>query len=293
LADSEGKTYSVTGVDFVQGQRDYDDGTPKATYKSQLGQLYNKINNTIRGITGQKDNPAWFISQTGYTYSPNPATQPVNAVELWVGMAQWEFCQETPNCFLIGPDYQLPDKGGHLMTNGSRWLGCYFAKAKDRVLNQRRPFQPLAPMGITCSGSDFLLSYYVDHPPLKFTSPFRNGTRTPITNCGFRAWHMIDADPSGIGTELNITSVAVAADTVIRLTCDTEPQGKVRVAYATRPQYGQGMVTDSDKYVPDEVYEYDPQFTQWPEENIPELIGNPYPMENWSIAFSMTFTKDE
>ncbi|HCD6380800.1 TPA: hypothetical protein NDU12_005389, partial [Klebsiella pneumoniae] len=35
LADSEGKTYSVTGVDFVQGQRDYDDGTPKATYKSQ------------------------------------------------------------------------------------------------------------------------------------------------------------------------------------------------------------------------------------------------------------------
>ncbi|WP_255944583.1 hypothetical protein [Klebsiella variicola] len=293
LADSEGKTYSVTGVDFVQGQRDYDDGTPKATYKSQLGQLYNKVNNTIRGITGQKDNPAWFISQTGYTYSPNPATQPVNAVELWVGMAQWEFCQETPNCFLIGPDYQLPDKGGHLMTNGSRWLGCYFAKAKDRVLNQRRPFQPLAPTGITCAGSDFLLSYYVDHPPLKFTSPFRNGTRTPITNCGFRAWHMIDADPSGIGTELNITSVAVAADTVIRLTCDTEPQGKVRVAYATRPQYGQGMVTDSDKYVPDEVYEYDPQFTQWPEENIPELIGNPYPMENWSIAFSMTFTKDE
>ncbi|HCJ0129505.1 TPA: hypothetical protein NQG35_005327, partial [Klebsiella pneumoniae] len=234
------------GVDFVQGQRDYDDGTPKAVYKSQLGQFHNKVNSTIRGITGQKDDPAWFISQTGFTYSPNPATQPLNAVELWVGMAQWEFCQETPNCFLIGPDYQLPDKGGHLMTNGSRWLGCYFAKAKDRVLNQRRPFQPLAPTGITCAGSDFLLSYYVDHPPLKLTSPFRNGTRTPITNCGFRAWHMIDADPSGIGTELNITSVAVAADTVIRLTCDTAPQGKVRVAYATRPQYGQGMVTDSD-----------------------------------------------
>ncbi|HIB4694833.1 TPA: hypothetical protein ACWW46_005525, partial [Klebsiella pneumoniae] len=155
------------GVDFVQGQRDYDDGTPKAVYKSQLGQFHNKVNSTIRGITGQKDDPAWFISQTGFTYSPNPATQPLNAVELWVGMAQWEFCQETPNCFLIGPDYQLPDKGGHLMTNGSRWLGCYFAKAKDRVLNQRRPFQPLAPTGITCAGSDFLLSYYVDHPPLK------------------------------------------------------------------------------------------------------------------------------
>ncbi len=42
-------------------------------------------------------------------------------------------CQETPNCFLIGPDYQLPDKGGHLMTNGSRWLGCYFANQQKIV----------------------------------------------------------------------------------------------------------------------------------------------------------------
>lgn len=293
LADSEGKSYSVTGVDLVQGQRDYDDGTPKAVYKTQLGQFYIKTNSTIRRITGQKDDPSWFISQTGFTYSPNPATQPLNAVELWVGMAQWEFCKETANCFLVGPDYQLPDKGGHLMTNGSRWLGCYFAKAKDRVLNQRRPFQPLAPIEFSCVGRDLLVSYYVDRPPIKFTSPFRLGTRTPITNCGFRAWHRIDEDPAGIGTELTITSVSVAADTVIRLTCDTEPQGKIRVAYATRPQYGQGMVTDSDDYVPDEVYEYNPQFTQWSEENIPELIGKSYPMENWSIAFSMTVTKDE
>ncbi|EWD46919.1 hypothetical protein P829_03078 [Klebsiella pneumoniae UCI 26] len=51
------------------------------------------------------------------------------------------------------------------------------------------------------------------------------------------------------------------------------------------------MLTDSDDYVPDEVYEYDPQFTQWPEENIAELIGKPYPMENWCIAFSRTFTQ--
>ncbi|HIE6833920.1 TPA: hypothetical protein ACXONG_005318, partial [Klebsiella pneumoniae] len=293
LADSEGKSYSVTAIEFVQGERNYELGTSKASYKSLLGQLRNKIFATIRGITGQTSDPAWFMYQTGFTYSPNPATQPLNAIELWVGMAQYEFCLENENCFMVGPNYQLPDKGGHLMTNGSRWLGCYFAKAKDRVLNQRRPFQPLAPIDFKCDGLDIFVSYYVDYPPLQFQSPFRGGVRTVITNKGFRVFSNVQNDPAGIGEEITVGSVEIAADTIIKITCATEPQGLIRVVYGTYPQYGQGMVTDSDNYVPDEVYEYDPQFTQWPEENISELIGKPYPMENWSIAFSMTFTKDQ
>ncbi|CAJ1258669.1 hypothetical protein [Klebsiella pneumoniae] len=293
LADSEGKSYSVTAIEFVQGERNYELGTSKASYKSLLGQLRNKIFATIRGITGQTSDPAWFMYQTGFTYSPNPATQPLNAIELWVGMAQYEFCLENENCFMVGPNYQLPDKGGHLMTNGSRWLGCYFAKAKDRVLNQRRPFQPLAPIDFKCDGLDIFVSYYVDYPPLQFQSPFRGGVRTVITNKGFRVFSNVQNDPAGIGEEITVGSVEIAADTIIKITCATEPQGLIRVVYGTYPQYGQGMVTDSDNYVPDEVYEYDPQFTQWPEENISELIGKPYPMENWSIAFSMTFNKDE
>ncbi|WP_228262220.1 hypothetical protein, partial [Klebsiella pneumoniae] len=280
LADSEGKSYSVTAIEFVQGERNYELGTSKASYKSLLGQLRNKIFATIRGITGQTSDPAWFMYQTGFTYSPNPATQPLNAIELWVGMAQYEFCLENENCFMVGPNYQLPDKGGHLMTNGSRWLGCYFAKAKDRVLNQRRPFQPLAPIDFKCDGLDIFVSYYVDYPPLQFQSPFRGGVRTVITNKGFRVFSNVQNDPAGIGEEITVGSVEIAADTIIKITCATEPQGLIRVVYGTYPQYGQGMVTDSDNYVPDEVYEYDPQFTQWPEENISELIGKPYPMEN-------------
>ena len=293
LADAEGKSYSVTAIEFVQGERNYELGTSKASYKTLLGQLRSKLFSTIRGITGQTTDPAWFMYQTGFTYTPNPATQPLNAVELWVGMAQYEFCQENENCFMIGPNYQLPDKGGHLMTNGSRWLGCYFAKAKDRVLNQRRPFKPLAPIEFKCIGVDIFGSYYVDYPPLKFQSPFRGGVRTAIANKGFRVFSNIQNDPAGIGEEVSVVSVEIAADTIIKVSCATEPQGLIRVVYGMYQQYGQGMITDSDPYVPDEIYEYDPQFTQWPEENIAELIGKPYPMENWSIAFSMTFTKDE
>ncbi|WP_227546352.1 hypothetical protein [Klebsiella pneumoniae] len=163
-----------------------------------------------------------------------------------MGMAQWEFCQETPNCFLIGPDYQLPDKGGHLMTNGSRWLGCYFAKAKESCTESAASIPATRSHGYYLCRFRFSVELLRRSSTFKIYQPVQERNQNPITNCGFRAWHRIDADPSGIGTELNITSVAVAADTVIRLTCDTEPQGKVRVAYATRPQYGQGMVTDSD-----------------------------------------------
>lgn len=292
LADSQGKTYSVTAVDFMQGEQNYTNATPKAVYKAGQGQLRTKVNTTIKGITGQKDDPAWFFYQTGFTYSPNPVEQPLNAVELWVGMAQWEFCQETPNCFMVGPNYQLPDKGGHLMTNGSRWMGCYFAKAKDVVFNKRRPFHPVAPIAYKVIDNSIYVSFYVDQPPLQFISPFRRGTRVAIANKGFRAFTNVQNDSAGIGTELTVTAVDIVSDTVVRLTCATAPQGTVRVVYATRAtptSDGQGMLADSDSYIPDEIYEYDPQFTQWTEENIPELIGKPYPMQNWCIAFSQTF----
>ncbi|HCU2227405.1 hypothetical protein G6547_20375 [Klebsiella pneumoniae] len=291
LADSEGKSYSVTLLAFMQGERDYQDGTSKAVYKGLLGQLRTKMLATIRAITGQADDPVWLMYQTGYVYTPNPDNSPINAVTLPIGEAQYEFCQENKNCLMVGPNYQLPDKQGHLMTNGSRWMGCYFAKVADRVLNQRRPFQPLAPRDFYVIGNAIYNSFLVEHPPLKWQRPFRVGSRIDIANKGFRVFHNIQADAAGIGTELTIASVEIVADTIVKIVCTTPPVGTVRVLYGSKQSEGQGMLTDSDDYVPDEVYEYDPQFTQWPEENIAELIGKPYPMENWCIAFSRTFTQ--
>lgn len=291
LADSEGKSYSVTLLAFMQGERDYQDGTSKAVYKGLLGQLRTKMLATIRAITGQADDPVWLMYQTGYVYTPTPDNSPINAVTLPIGEAQYEFCQENKNCLMVGPNYQLPDKQGHLMTNGSRWMGCYFAKVADRVLNQRRPFQPLAPRDFYVIGNAIYNSFLVEHPPLKWQRPFRVGSRIDIPNKGFRVFHNIQADAAGIGTELTIASVEIVADTIVKIVCTTPPVGTVRVLYGSKQSEGQGMLTDSDDYVPDEVYEYDPQFTQWPEENIAELIGKPYPMENWCIAFSRTFTQ--
>ncbi|HBQ8403855.1 TPA: hypothetical protein L9A20_001725, partial [Klebsiella pneumoniae] len=82
LADSEGVSYSVTLLAFMQGERDYQDGTSKAVYKGLLGQLRTKMLATIRAITGQADDPVWLMYQTGYVYTPNPDNSPINAVTL-------------------------------------------------------------------------------------------------------------------------------------------------------------------------------------------------------------------
>lgn len=290
VADAAGKTYSVTAIIFNQGQFDYNAGTSKSVYKSQMVQLRSKINATVTSITGQSDMPAWFISVPGYSYTPNPATQPLNAVELWVAMAQQEFCEENENCFIVGADYPLPSKGGHLMPNGYRWMGCYYAKAMDKVLNQRKPFKPVQPISFELIGNQIYCNFYVPQPPLQWQAPFRVGTRTVIGNKGFRVFSNVQADPAGIGTELTLSAIDIVSDTIVRLTCSSAPSGTVRVVYGTYQNSGQGMLTDSDPYVPDEIYEYDPQFTQWPEENITELLNKPYPMENWCIPFSKTFS---
>ncbi|MCS6037372.1 hypothetical protein LNQ52_20160 [Klebsiella pneumoniae subsp. pneumoniae] len=50
----------------------------------------------------------------------------------------------------------------------------------------------------------------------------------------------IQNDPAGIGEEVSVVSVEIAADTIIKVSCATEPQGLIRVVYGMYQQYGQG-----------------------------------------------------
>ena len=44
---------------------------------------------------------------------------------------------------------------------------------------------------------------------------------------------------------------------------------------------------DSDATVSEDTYVYDPNGKQQPDENIPSLVGKPYPLFNWCIAFNL------
>jgi hypothetical protein len=47
------------------------------------------------------------------------------------------------------------------------------------------------------------------------------------------------------------------------------------------------MLHDSDRTCADEVYVFDPRAGHYPSAELPELIGQPYPLQNWCVAFSL------
>ena len=64
--------------------------------------------------------------------------------------------------------------------------------------------------------------------------------------------------------------------------------GSVYVKYAGKTTFdGNGNLRDSDAAVSEDLYVYDANAKNLPDENIAELVGKPYPLYNWCIAFYM------
>lgn len=55
---------------------------------------------------------------------------------------------------------------------------------------------------------------------------------------------------------------------------------------------GYGNLRDSDPTVASQVYEYREGSGQYPAASIPELVGRPYPLWNWCVAFRAELAAD-
>ncbi|MCS6037371.1 hypothetical protein LNQ52_20155 [Klebsiella pneumoniae subsp. pneumoniae] len=73
LADGEEKTYSVTAIEFVQGEQNYANGTTKAAYKSLLGQLRKKIVFNHQRHYGADHRPCVVHVPDGIHLHPKPS----------------------------------------------------------------------------------------------------------------------------------------------------------------------------------------------------------------------------
>ncbi|KYM04052.1 hypothetical protein SQ44_26070, partial [Klebsiella pneumoniae] len=94
---------------------------------------------------------------------------------------------------------------------------------------------------------------------------------------GFRA-----TDANGA---LHITAAEIVADTVGKLTLSRRFSGKIKIWCAEKPsQNGNGCLKDSDPFLATENYVYTAGSGQYADENIPELVDKPYPLENWAWA---------
>jgi hypothetical protein len=57
--------------------------------------------------------------------------------------------------------------------------------------------------------------------------------------------------------------------------------------YADRRHGGMGCLHDSDATVAEDAYEYAPQTGHYPSAAVEALVGRPYPLMNWCVAFSI------
>ena len=271
-----GKTYGLAGVSFLQGEWNYTTAyggdTTLAGYKTKLGALYDTLQaDVVAGLAGQAQPPLFMTYQTGASF-----TNDTNS--LAVGMAQWELSKERRNWVLATPVYPYPDKGGHLTANSYRWIGKQFAKVWHRVVELGQDWKPLSPLSAVIREREVLITFHVPHPPLAFDTPYVLRTAMDYASKGFSA-----LDSSGA---LAISRVDIVADCVVRLKFVRLPTGPVSIRYADKATHnGNGCLRDSDPTVSDELYEYTAGSGQYADENISALVGKPYPLHNWSIAF--------
>ncbi|MDG0022427.1 hypothetical protein L3496_25275 [Klebsiella pneumoniae] len=275
IADGEDKSFGIGAICFLQGEWNYNPSyggdTTRAGYKALVEQLYSDI---VGDFCSEQSPPAFFTYQTTASFTND-------SNELAIGMAQLDLATEGGNYYGVCPSYPFPDKGGHLTSNGYRWMDMFFGKVMFRVLVLGEGWEPLHCTKATVVDDYALLNYAVPYPPLQWGTPYVGRTATTYADRGYRA-----TDDNGT---LPITAAEIAADTVVKLTFSRNAVGTVKIWYADKTSHnGNGCLKDSDPFIATENYVYTEGSGQWADENISELVNKPYSLNNWAWAQVIT-----
>ena len=276
--------YGVPAVLYLQGEYnyrpDYGGATDKATFKARTLKLFQDISASVAAISGQTAPPAFITYQSGGAFTSD-------ASDLSIGQAQLEMAEENTGIFLAAPSYPVNDKGGHLTANGSRWLGCQMDKVLHEVVTLRRRWRPLSPIQVTARGKTILADFHVPCPPLQWQGGHvddRANNNAPVfANKGFTVIDAVGVVP--------IISVEIVADAVVAINLGRSLKGPAFLYYARSAEYdGHGNLCDSDPTVAPFNYEYSAGSGDYPAANIASLVGKPYPLWNWCVAFKRAIT---
>lgn len=291
LAGSD--SHVVTAVTWMQGEYNYYDVNSSSPvnltrdgYRALMDTLFDDFSADISSATGQSAPPLFISYQTGATYTRD--VDGAGSAGLHVGMAQLDCTLGREDAVMAGPIYPYTDKGAHLDANGSRWFGHLMAKVARKVLLEGKSWQPLRPLEIIASGKVLDVHFHVPVPPLRFAPAYQVNNGVTFDAKGFRV-------TSSDGTTSHpISSVEIIAGTVVRINLLSEPPSEALLWYADKTIHnGNGNLCDSDPEVAVDSYEYVPERGMHSSANIPELVGKPYPLQNWSVAFCHPITYSE
>lgn len=287
-ASSPGGAGSIglTGFFFAQGENDDNDIATDPTYSTYMANL-DAIRAAVdaQAVTSysQAQQAGLYTYQTGGQYTSD-------AGGLAIQNCQWIMALTRPNFFLFGPHAQYPDLGGHLTSNSYRWLGSMAGKVWFLTAVLRQGWQPLSPHKVTIVNSQTLLvGFHVPVPPLTVATAYNVATPENFPDLGFNLFDAVGFIP---------ITVSIVADQVVQINASRVVDWTTSyLRYAdtggsggSTAHVGCGNLTDSDTTVADDIYVASanqsgtPDGTQY---DIAGLVGNPYPLNNWCIAFQL------
>lgn len=254
LANTQGDTYAVQAVTWIQGESDYLAGTTQATYLSSLSTLVADIQTDLKAVTGQSKR----ISVIGYQVAShiNGAADDIPDIAL----AQLECAEANANFFIATPMYHFPYADGfHLTGPGSQWLGAYLGLAYKRIVIDGEDWSPVRPIASVRQGAIAEVRFHVPKGRLVFDTT----TVADQTNKGFQ---LVDSG----GSPLTISNVEIVDFDRVRITAAASiPAGaKLRYAWQGNSAIGLGNLRDTQG----DTIAFDPD-------------GVNRPLHNWCVIF--------
>lgn len=209
LAKSLGKTYSVWGYSWEQGESNYQDGWERTAY--QYGQyelaLFDRMSVEIMGITGQKFRPYLFSYQVA-------AHRRYNRDSMYIALAQWRLSRKRPDVVIAAPCYMFKCSSDNLhLTNEQSWLlGEYMARAAyETMVRRNEKWRPLEPVSVNWTATYIDVKFHVPCGQLVLDDAICALTN----NMGF------DIRTNNIVDTTIITGVAVQGSDTVRISLNT------------------------------------------------------------------------
>ncbi|WP_213339925.1 sialate O-acetylesterase [Ancylobacter lacus] len=284
-ARQKGLTHVVPATLYIQGEFDsiplgHSRLATRELYREALERLWRDLTADIRAITGQQADPLFVIHQVGGTFACDVDMN--GEPGLHVAEAQLDFaCAHPTQVVMAGPVYQLPDRGGHLTANGSRWFGQMLGRAIYRSGVEGYAWRPLSPTRISAvAPRRLLVDFHVPAPPLRFAPAYLRCEPVLYPTRGFRI-----TGPGG--GDIAVTAVDLVGDTTVAVTTRDPVRPGFRLWYGSADASdGGGNLCDSDAALPSlDSYDYIAGSGMTAAENIAELVGRPYPSANWCVSF--------
>lgn len=248
LAQAAGKSFKAGAFFWTQGESDYIQNTPKATYKAAIVQLRNDLEDAVQSITAQTEPLVCISYQTqahvAYGYTGNP----------YIAVAQLEVSKESPHHYVACPLYWSPSTIHQTAINSKR-LGAYYGLCYKRVVIDGEDWMPLMPVQVDRQGKIITARFHVPRGELVLDTTLL----TLKTAYGF------SVATSG-GLAVTIDSVSVIGPDTVKIVTATDAGASSRLRYGFGANGGNLRDSQGDTVIFDGG-------------------GLNYPMHNWCVIF--------